>query len=287
VAVFAGKFEKVAFIVSSGRTGTKALAQHLGTCYANVRACHEPTPSWRLRRASNKALCGHAGLDELTDLLARSRRRLARGIAEPIYVESNPYVSGFVEAIDRVFDRPLLIHVVRDPRTFVRSSINFGAFRGLKLLANHFVPYWMPKPEYFGRPCERRFRQMSPPERMAWYWNLVNRALNRGQEVYGDRYLRIRFEELFARDGTGMSLLTDWMGLPRNPKLIEAANSEQVNASRDRHFPRWPDWDESLKARLLEHCGELMALYGYAPEGEMRVSGGLAVSAAGGDNRRS
>jgi hypothetical protein len=42
---FAGKFDKAVFIVSSGRTGTKALAHHLSKCYDNVFAVHEPRPS--------------------------------------------------------------------------------------------------------------------------------------------------------------------------------------------------------------------------------------------------
>lgn len=285
MAVFEGRFQKVVFIVSSGRTGTTALARHLDTCYEQVCALHEPKPSWRLRRASGKALSGRMQLPQLVELLARSRRKLVESIREPIYIESNPYLGGFVEAFGQVFENPMMIHVVRDPRTFVRSSMNFGAFRGLKKLANLCIPYWLPKPDYLAGHT-LRWRKMSEPQRMAWYWSIINRAINRGQERYGDRYLRIRFEDLFAADGSGLQKLTDWIGLPRCARLSEDANREQVNASRERNFPKWADWDEQLKTQLLEYCGELMDMYGYDRQAEMKVARGLAVAAGAGDNAR-
>lgn len=285
MAIFAGKFEKVVFIVSSGRTGTTALATHLDASYDNVCALHEPKPSWRLRRASGKAVCGRMGKQELVDLLADCRRSLVDRISQPIYIESNPFLGGFVEAFGEVFDKPKIIHVVRDPRTYVRSSMNFGAFRGLKKLANLFIPYWLPKPDYMPGPRQYAWRQMSEPQRMAWYWSIINRALDRAADISADSYIRIRFEDLFAKDGSGLNTLTDWIGLPRSPRLSADANREQVNASRDRNFPRWVDWPGELKGQLLEYCGELMDKYGYSRDAEMKVSAGLVGAGSGGDNR--
>ena len=130
---FGGK--KFIFIVSSGRTGTKAIAQHLSRCYPNVWAAHEPSPSWRLRMATTRALCGKASREELRSMLVRLRGDLVGRAAQRIYVESNPYLSGFVEVLGEVFEDARVVHVVRDPRTYVRSGVNFGAFSGLKKLA--------------------------------------------------------------------------------------------------------------------------------------------------------
>ena len=130
-------------------------------------------------------------------------------------------------------------------------------------MATSFCPYWFPKPEHFDRSANPGWSDMSPPERMAWAWKVVNVELNRGQPLYGDDYLRIRFEELFAKDGSGFDRLTDWIGLPRTPALSDAANKENVNASRKERLPKFEKWDEPLKAALLRHCAELMQLYGY------------------------
>jgi hypothetical protein len=266
MADFAGKFQRIVFVVSTGRTGTMALAQHLDRCYDDVCARHEPRPSWRLRRASAKAISSRISLDRMRQLLADSRKKLLSGITRPIYIESNPYLCGFLDVLGEVFDKPRVLHVVRDPRTYVRSALNWGAMRSLKYLANTFIPFWIPKPEHVPGSRQPRWRQMSQAERMAWFWSTVNRELNRGQEIYGDDYLRIRFEDLFAKDGTGLKKLTEWIGLPYKPELLASANSENVNASRKQQCPSWKDWPADRKEQVLRHCRELMMLYGYDGE---------------------
>lgn len=266
MAVFAGKFQRVVFIVSTGRTGTMALAHHLDQCYENVTALHEPRPSWRLRRASAKAISSHISLDNLRRLLESSRRKLVAGVTSPIYVESNPYLCGFLDVLGDVFDNPLVLHVVRDPRTYVRSALNWGAMRNLKYLANTYVPFWIPKPDHFAGNTETRWRDMSEPERMAWFWSAVNRELNRGEEIHRENYLRMRFEDLFAKDGTGLKRLMQWIGLPWKDELLASANSENVNASRAKQCPSWKQWPAEMQEQVLRHCRELMSLYGYDAE---------------------
>jgi Sulfotransferase domain len=260
------RFEWVGLVVSSGRTGTKALAQHLSEGYSQVCALHEPSPSWRLRRASSKALAGRISQPELVHLLESSRRGLLGGVTQPIYVESNPYLSGFVEVFGQVFGRVRVVHVVRDPRTYIRSGINFGVFRGFKQMVCAMVPWWLPRPELVDPAAPRKWINMTPAERLAWYWSTLNRWLDRGRDIYGENYLRIRFEELFARDGSGLARLTDWMGLPPNQQLAALANRENVNASQAEHCPKWEDWSESDRSMVMDYCGDLMGQYGYLDE---------------------
>lgn len=252
MAEFGGK--KFIFIVSSGRTGTKAIAQHLSRCYPQVWAGHEPAPSWRLRMGTTRALCGRAGRHELKEMLARLRGPMVGRVEQAIYVESNPYLSGFIDVLGEVFADARVVHVVRDPRTYVRSGVNFGAFRGMKRLASEFWPNWFPK--------SGNWSQMDAIERLAWFWSIVNSHLNRGQEIYGERYLRIRYEELFS---DGLEKLTDWMGLERSSALREEANKERVNASHGQ-LPAFEQWSEADQQKVLRHCEPLMYAYGYLKE---------------------
>ncbi len=262
MSVFGGRFERVVFIVSSGRTGTKALAHHLGKCYESVFAVHEPRPSWRLRRASGRAICGRMSAERLASLLARSRRSLVSGISQSIYVESNPFLWGFLEAFAEVFDHPLVLHVVRDPRTYVRSAINWGACRGIKNLANTYLPYWHPHPEQLSA-SDIPWKQMTDIQRMAWYWKIVNTELNRGEIIHGSRYLRMRFEDLFNRDGSGLRQFAAWVGIPWKDDLLSSANAEKVNASQGVSCPPFKQWPEDQQEEALFYCRELMRLYGY------------------------
>jgi len=279
VAIFAGKFERVVFIISSGRTGTKALAHHLSACYDNVYAVHEPRPSWRLRRASARWLSGRISRHQLVRLLADSRSQLLARVRQPVYIESNPFLGGFLEAIAEVFEKPRIVHVVRDPRTYIRSSINWGCFRGIRHLASTYLPYWLPKPEQIDPNCPKPWNEMPHAERLAWYWKTLNAELNRGQNIFGNNYLRVRFEDLFARDGSGLQSLVQWIGLPWKPQLPTAANSENVNASKARICPPWRDWTEPQQQQVLHHCRDLMGLYGYDPAMDLAAPAASAPAA--------
>ncbi len=282
MAVFAGRFEKVVFVLSSGRTGTTALAQHLNDCYDETFAVHEPPPSWRLRCASGKALCGRLGRSELAQMLAHSRRRMIEHTRQSIYIESNPYLGGFLEAFADVFERPRIVHVVRDPRSFIRSSINFGTFRGIKGLANRWVSYWLPKPERLLQPAGPRWNDMSQPMRLAWYWDLVNLRWDVASRSMAGIMWRMRYEDLFARDGSGVRKLIDWLGLPPNDRVIENITRQPVNASKDHGFPRFRDWEPALSRQVIDRCRELMRLYGYDENIEAKIADSAQATPARG-----
>lgn len=206
---------------------------------------------------TTRALTDKATREELKETLARLRKGLVGRVERGIYVESNPYLSGFVDVLGEVFEGASVVHVVRDPRTYVRSGVNFGAFRGMKTLAAKFWPNWFPKPQ-------QGWEEMDAIERLAWFWSLVNSHLNRGEQVYGQRYLRVRFEELFS--GDGLERLTDWMGLPRSNALREEASRERVNASKGGQLPEWEKWCGADQHKVIKHCEKLMREYGYLKE---------------------
>ena len=257
------KVEQTIVILSTGRTGTMALAHHYDTCYEQVTGLHEPKPSRLLRLESNRFIAGRTTPDELREKLRRGRKRLLARLKTPVYIESNWFIYGYLDVLRDVFPGPRVVHVVRDPRTCIPSFINFGAFRGLKWWAANFLPYWYLKPEQFEKNPAKTWADMSEVERVAWHWKVVNTELNRAKELFGDGYLLMKFEDLFAKDGSGVRRLTDWIGLPQNEKMLQQVNSENVNASPKYTFPKWKDWDEPLKQSVLRMCGPLMDQYGY------------------------
>src|SRR2546421_9526758 len=143
----------------------------------------------------------------------------------------------------------------------------------MKKLAAEFWPNWFPKPEDRRgeepqmNADERRsiqWGEMDAIERLAWFWNLVNSHLNRGEQIYGQRDLRVRFEDLFS--GDGLERLTDWMGLPRSSALREEASRERVNASKGKQLPEWEKWCGGDQHKVMKHCEKLMREYGYLKE---------------------
>lgn len=276
MAVWADKFEQVVVVLSTGRTGTQALAHYFNTAYDHVTALHEPKPTRHFRMMSNRSVTGKLPKETAVRALVRSRQRLVEKITRPVYIESNWYLYGFLEALRDVFGRPKILHVVRDPRTFIPSYINYGTFSGLKRIAAEFLPYWYLKPEQYDPGTSKRWSGMSEPERLAWHWHVVNREIDRGAAMYGDNYLLLRYEDLFPREkkdapGTaapaaslppGLTRLLDWIGLSPNEKLVQLMGDKR-NASRNRGFPRWDQWDEPTRQSVLAMCGEQMERYGY------------------------
>ena len=268
MAVWENKFEQVVVVLSTGRTGTQALAHYFNACYDNVTALHEPKPTRQFRVMSNMAIAGKLPRERAVKNLVRFRRRLIEKITRPIYIESNWYLYGFLDALKDVFGRPKVLHVVRDPRTFIPSYINYGTFRGLKKVASHFLPYWYLKPEQYERRPARTWKQMSQPQRLAWHWHIVNKAIDRGAELYGDDYLLLRYEDLFPRQfgpegPAGLRRFQEWVGLPPSEKLLGLVRDTKMNASRNHGFPKWEQWDEAERSAVLEMCGAQMERYGY------------------------
>jgi hypothetical protein len=68
--------EQIALIVSTGRTATQALAHYLDSCYPQVCALHEPSPSRVLRLVSNRYLSGNIGKERAVESFLRKRESL-------------------------------------------------------------------------------------------------------------------------------------------------------------------------------------------------------------------
>jgi hypothetical protein len=258
------RVKTVVIVLSTGRTGTAALAHFFNTSYDDVTALHEPKPNRHLRVMSNRAVARGLKPATATRVLSGTRKRLLNSLTRPVYIESNWYLYGFLDALRPVYGKPKVLHVTRDPRTFIPSYLNYGTFRGLKKVATSFMPYWYLRPEQcdvnpFGRP----WKHLTEAERLGWQWYAVNREIDRALATFGDDYLRVRYEDLFDPDGPTLRTLLAWIGLPANQKLAEQMRNERVNASTGRGNAAWEKIDAASRASILKVCGEQMARYGY------------------------
>ena len=256
-------------VVSTGRTGTKALAQHLNEAYEGVLALHEPPPTrFRLRRTANRYLCGRLSARRLARVLSVERRAMGAHPECALYIESNPGLAGFLDVFGQVFADFQVLHVVRDPRTYIPSALDWGVFRGVRRVLAEYLPFWLPKPDYRNPRGALRWKRMSHVARLAWYWTLINEHLDRASLLYPDRYMRVTYEDLFARDGSGLARFAEWIGLPPSARLVASANRANVNASKRRASSRWVNWSAGDRQAVLDLCGRQMERYGYDVTGE-------------------
>jgi hypothetical protein len=183
------------FVVSTGRTGTQFLADLFGRLGA--RASHEPGPKW-LRLASNAHVAGRLSSERASRLVARVRRDEVERPDAPPWVESSCLVYGLVDPLLATFPDAHVVQVVRDPRTYVRSAIGWGAYRAGGRALN-VVPFRRLAPTQFRPRSVRRRLEWAGQgqfERLCWAWATMNRSM-REQGAGSARFSVLRYEDLF------------------------------------------------------------------------------------------
>lgn len=254
------------FVVSTGRTATRALATWMGRNVVNVAAWHEPFPSRLLRPLCNARAAGTVADTWLVRVLRvciGSRRARA---GDRTYIEASPYLRACVDLLPRVLDDPFVLHIVRDPRAYVTSYINHGAFVGVKGVAGAVMPYWQLKPEHVNEADGRTWASMSPHERICWRWENLNGLIEHGTaRLPQGRYLRVRFEDIVDPARGGLQPVLEWLGLETVPELRSPALDLRENRSRRTIHPRPEEWSGDMRSVLERYCRQRMIRYGYDP----------------------
>jgi hypothetical protein len=257
--------EKIVFILSTSRTGTKTLADELAG--DGILSPHQPPYSRLLTVASNYYLHGWLPRRTLEWLVRRLREPQIMNADCRYYIQvySLDYLPAKI--ISQKHPNVYVIHIVRDPRTFVRSYLNWIHSRVKSFVANKFVLGWHPSGFFTGEMHWQDWRQMDDFQRVCWHWAYKNALLKRLFEG-GERYTQVKFEDLFLGPGLEtLRAMLSFVGIPyqnRFATIIEQAR----NPSHKSFFPPWQDWEPELCARLDTLCGQTMARYGYGQETE-------------------
>ncbi len=149
------------------------------------------------------------------------------------YVEVNNYIFPLLPELVRAFPRAKLVHVIRDPRTFIPSALN----RGWSL--NLHDPRM--KPFHSGEMTRKEWKALTGIQQTAWYWLRTNEMiLDAGPQT------TITFESVFKGDHSGFSGILDAIGVPR--EFTESVEfGRKTNITREFYIPRWEDWENGWR----------------------------------------
>lgn len=247
--------QKAVFILSTGRTGTKFFAERLAA-FEQIKASHEPSPSRVLRFWTNAYIRGEVTKIQMRDVFIKFRARLISRCNLQIYVESNNFMTGFSCILSDVLEDPKIIHIVRDPRTYITSAINKGADSGFKGFVNRYVPYAHLKAD--------RSENYWQIKRSARYWQEVNTELDKLNNH--NNYLCVRFEDLFKTDNNTMKKIAEYIGIEFKSNTL--STQRKINKSHLSLHSSWGHWSDEEATIVSDICGDLMDKYNYGKERE-------------------
>jgi len=256
-----------AVILSTGRTGTMFFSDLLKGLLSNTDVYHEAGERSRL---INIFMHAH-----LSGLLPSNMPIWAwqQAIAPNLhhrknlnYIDSNNHIYTLVPKFPFLYSNLKVIHIVRDPRTYVSSHINWARHRPKSFIANHIVPFWQPNAYLLGQMSFKKWTFLSPLERFGWIWDFKNCFINQ-LENSDIPYLRVRFEDFFGGDNPEKHLnqVFSFLDLPKAAHM-NTHFQKPVNPGIKKSFPSWHNWTEKQCNQLKTICGATMALYGYGHE---------------------
>jgi len=259
---------KVVFIISTGRTGTRFLARFFRSFSPAIDSRHEPDPDFL------KLGVGYArdkvSLEDAVTVIRERRLWIADSMRKNnknIYIESNNRYFSLIPILWGIFPQAKIIHIVRDGRDVVRSTMNRDFYtprdgiyfrKKLRLQATDFLkdPY-----------CDK-WSSMTQFEKCCWHWVRKDGFIN--QAIKGDsRAITVKFRDIFNKESNyqGLWEIVNFMGIGIDKDIFKKqcslAMDKKINVSKREEFPSWQKWSQEQREQFMNIAGEYMKLYGY------------------------
>ncbi len=294
---------KPTIIISSlGRTGTTFFAEFFKENSKNTYVVHEPeniyikkmkikdvlwgienfgfsniilkkiTKKWGILSASNKKLLKKQTNQEVIEDLIKQREDFVEKQKEGVYIESNHHYFGVLDLLPSVFKNLRIIYLIRDPRDWVRSWINFqGWYHWTDInnaLGNRLSPKTLGDEEEL-----KKWKKYGRFEKLCWAWNYMNsKAIENIKDKPNCKILR--YEDVFINNTKYDNLekiinfATDFKGVEVELKdgYKKSLDKKIHNKPKSYSFPHWKDWNKKRAVHLNEVCGDLMKTFNYGKE---------------------
>lgn len=288
----------IGIICSTGRTGTSFFAKVLSTVIEGAFSVHEPDV-WDgittktldrirrfgpyhmvvgrllgktgLRNLSQSFIDGRLSMDQLSEAIRSHRFSYYQSIDAELIVEANGQWFGILPALPHVFENYRVVGIIRDPRFWLSSTLNFGHVYGPKDWVMHLGfrrldPMMTGDVKYL-----ERWPDMDRFEKACWTWRGINTILDKdiGADPDGKMY---RFEDLFLGPNRqhvvddALSFLTRFPDRKFDFDFPESLLSNRIHSVPRASFPDWHEWNRTQARQLQEICGPLMNKYGYGRE---------------------
>ncbi|MCU0679092.1 MAG: hypothetical protein MUC28_01430 [Planctomycetes bacterium] len=302
--------QKPVIIISSlGRTGTTFLADFFKKNYPSAFSVHEPgvidfanfktidalkiikhygvintvinkiIGKHGIIYISNQRIAGLIRLEKAAENIINLRSSYINSFNNKIYIESNYHYYGCLDVLPLVFSEFKAVYLIRDPREWVRSSINKNGLYHRKDIHQHLRN--RPTPILFNdQKYIYKWKKMNQFAKLCWAWSYLNEYAMASVKnipqikicLFEDLFInKDKIDNLFELIYFLTHLSASSESQTENLKMaLKIALTEKVNRPPTYEFPRWPQWQPKEAKTLHEICGGLMAKLGYGHEPEWK-----------------
>lgn len=238
---------EIAFITSTGRTGTDFFTKLFNDYVNNAWSLHEPWPSFR-RRSYTIPARKHTLYEKYYFKIPRIRRHNKR--EEDVYVETNYHLANCIPLIRDAFPNAITIHIIRDGKKVVTSWLN----RYRYITNDHITPYSIG--DYHN---QKYWKEWNPLQKLSWYWKTVNEyAYSKQPDLF------LRFEDIFAGEKDSVfKILNKFSEIEYSEQGVTEFLNQKVNKTKMKFFPDYNEWPKHWKDQFWEIAGDTMQKFGY------------------------
>lgn len=172
-------------------------------------------------------------------IIAQGRSRLCAKLTGPPRIRF----------IDSVFQNPVFIDVIRDPRAVVASLLNkeFWMSSG-----GHSKPFWSGTiSETIRKEAEARMSS----SRVAWtalQWSAVLELTDRERQILGGRFMRLRYEDFVEMPQETVERVTRFLQLEDSEEVMRYAETRNLSDMNHKAFNRLSSKELSEIEEMLE-----------------------------------
>ncbi len=246
------------YILSTGRCGTTFLSKLIRINDPNMVDVHQLPDSKWLNVRANVALSNIGARGRFAASLSRKYdHALPPSSADPLRsVAYTFYLKKLLEKHQELKDEVTIIHLVRDPRDFVSSFMNWKNRKLSGKIAHHITPFWMPEPGIIKKWSMTKF------EHFCWIWERKNRMFYEEFAWFPGYYL-FMMEDLRPGSDQLKQLLSLVLDKSEEEIIMEI---KEYNSPIRKDFPYWNKWTPKQATKLHGICSDMMAEFGYGGE---------------------
>jgi len=243
------------FFLSTGRCGTKWFSDLLNidkSLFVN----HAPVPSLAIQSKSAYAYTNQLANPDIKSLLkelfltAREQHLRYTYKTGKRYVETNNYVTFFAPLLAELFPDAKFVHLVRHPAAFIRSGMRRDYYTASNQDSKRITP--LQNTSYYDKWCS-----FSRLEKIAWLWKETNDYIEQFKAAHSN-HITFVFDELNTEQ---VQKVLDFLEIAIPVKKIEGRLAQKKNKQSAGVFPKYENWKQSDKEKMIGLCKEGMETY--------------------------